>query len=65
MDAAIKKISIEEKIALVEELWEEIEQERKSGPTKFQLEILEERRKKHLENPSSGISLKNFIEKYK
>ena len=60
----IKNMTTDEKIALVEELWEEIEKERGAVVSEKQLEILEMRRKSHVENPSSGISLQNFMEKY-
>lgn len=61
----IKNMTMDEKIVLVEELWEEIEKERCSNLTNVQLEILEKRWKSHLENPTSGISLEKFISKYK
>jgi putative addiction module component (TIGR02574 family) len=60
----IKNMTTDEKIALVEELWEEIEQERATNLSEVQLQILDSRWKNHLENPTSGISLERFMEKY-
>lgn len=64
MDAAIKDLTVEEKIMLVEELWEDIEKERSLGLTKAQKELLDERMRLHLNNPNEGISLEQFREKY-
>jgi putative addiction module component (TIGR02574 family) len=64
MNAAIKNLSVEEKIILVEELWEDIEKERSIGLTKAQKELLDERMRLHLMNPNEGISLEQFREKY-
>ena len=57
-------MTTDEKIALVEELWEEIEKERATNLSDAQKEILEARWKNHIENPTSGISLDRFTEKY-
>jgi putative addiction module component (TIGR02574 family) len=64
MDAAIKNLSIEEKINLVEELWEEIDKERTMGLSIKQREFLDERKRIHHENPNEGISIQQFIEKH-
>jgi putative addiction module component (TIGR02574 family) len=64
MEATIKDLTIEEKIMLVEELWEDIEKERSLGLTKAQKELLDERMRLHLINPNEGISLEQFREKY-
>lgn len=64
MDAAIKDLSVEKKMILIEELWEDIEKERSMGLTKAQKELLDERMRLHLENPNEGISLEQFREKY-
>lgn len=64
MEATIKDLTVEEKIMLVEELWEDIEKERSLGLTKAQKELLDERMRLHLKNPNEGISLEQFREKY-
>lgn len=64
MDTAIKNLSIEEKIVLVEELWEEIDKERALGISIKQKELLDERRRAHFENPNEGITIEQFIEKH-
>jgi putative addiction module component (TIGR02574 family) len=65
MEAAIRNLSIEQKIALLEELWEDIEKEQIHGLSKQQKELLDERMRQHLENPSAGISLEEFVEIYR
>jgi putative addiction module component (TIGR02574 family) len=65
MNPAIKDMTTDEKIALVEELWEEIEKERASKLSESQLEILEKRWQSHINCPTSGISLEQFISKYR
>ncbi|TAD86992.1 MAG: hypothetical protein EAY75_06705 [Bacteroidetes bacterium] len=64
MDAAIKSLSIEDKITLVEELWEEIDKERTLALSIKQRELLDERKRMHYENPNEGISIQQFIGKY-
>lgn len=64
MDPAIKNMTTEEKLALVEELWEDIEKEWTCQIPEATHAILGERWDQHLKNPASGISLDEFISKY-
>ncbi len=60
-------LPVEEKIALVEELWSSVEDE-KLPVTRDEVEFAKERLKLHKENPTDGISVaefkKSFFDKY-
>ncbi|HVK10519.1 MAG TPA: addiction module protein [Gemmataceae bacterium] len=59
--AAVFALPVDEKLKLVEELWDSIAEEDAPPLSAAQLEELERRWKKHLENPGSAIPGEEFF----
>jgi putative addiction module component (TIGR02574 family) len=59
--AAVFALSVEEKLELVQDLWDSIAEEDAPPLSAAQLEELERRWKKHLENPGLAISGEEFF----
>jgi putative addiction module component (TIGR02574 family) len=64
MKNEIKTLSIEEKIALAEELWESIENERKGHLSDEQKELLDKRLERHDSNPDAARPWTEIRKKY-
>lgn len=64
MNSNIKSLSIEEKIALAEELWENIENERKGYLSKEQKELLDKRVETHDNNRNAATPWSEIRKKY-
>ena len=64
MESNIKLLSIEEKIALAEELWASIESERKGHLTKEQKEFLDKRLEQHDKDPKAARPWSEIKKKY-
>jgi putative addiction module component (TIGR02574 family) len=64
MKSNIKSLSIEEKIALAEELWESIENERKGFLSPEQQALLDKRLKAHDNNPNAARPWSEIRKKY-
>jgi putative addiction module component (TIGR02574 family) len=64
MNIDIEVLSMEEKIQLVERLWDDIEKERAAPLSPAQQQLLEERLAIHAKNPSAGKSWQDVKAKY-
>lgn len=59
--AAVFALPVDEKLKLVEELWDSIHEDELPPLSAAQIEELERRWKKHLENPGLAISGEEFF----
>jgi putative addiction module component (TIGR02574 family) len=64
MEAAIKNLSVEEKMILLEELWEDIEKERSSPLSESQLNHIRSRVHDYQENKEKGKNWDELRYKY-
>jgi putative addiction module component (TIGR02574 family) len=64
MEATIKDLTVEEKIMLVEELWEDIEKERSSPLSESQLNHIRSRVQDYQENKEKGKNWDELRYKY-